>query len=89
MLRDNNLRYHAIQLIEQLRYLDEKEQLDSLDEIIDALSKRRESLRFTAKNNDRIEVKYIGGYYRVYKNGELQKTWFATERDAYESYSED
>lgn len=85
MLRDNNVRYHAIEMVDQLRYLDANDQLEHLDELIDMLQKRKEALRFTSMSNDRYEVKNIGGYYTVYKNGKRQKGSFVTEREAYDS----
>lgn len=88
MLHDDNIRFHAIELMKQLEYLDEHDQLDHLNELIDSLSKRREKLKFTSKSKDIYEVKNIGGNYVVYKNGQRQKGSFLTEDDAYDSFED-
>lgn len=89
MLRDDYIRYHAIELMQQLNYLDDHDKLEHLDELIDILQKRRDKLCFVSKSKDRYEVKPIGGYYVVYKNGVRQKGHYVSEKEAYESCPED
>ena len=89
MLKDNYIRYHAVELMKQLDYLDDNDKLEHLDELIAILSKRKESLRFHSKSKDHYEVKNIGGTYVIYKNGVRQKGSYLTEDDAYDTFEED
>lgn len=89
MVTEKYVESHGKEFLKLARYLGTDAELRLINDMLSELQAEKEAIEIRLKNHDRYEIKNIGGYYVLFKNGKRVKGHFISEKEAEESYLPD